>query len=374
MRTLSIPVIIKLLFLAVLSAFSFACTKDITGGYEVKDGTVIFHQGMRGLSKKSFLVEGADANTFEALDRFYGRDESQAYYNGKVISGSDGRSFKIIETPYTSDNHNVYYSGKAISDNPDGFKILFKMRMNKLENTFSTDGEIVFKGSNPFFPDRVDLATFEQVGKANYLKDKRSVYTLNRVIEEADPETFEVVTRYSERYSKDASNIFYNGIRVKGVDKETHEIIDEVHHRDRSNIFFAMNPLSEDPGNFQVISRAYSRDSQSAYWRGRKISDDAENFEVFPSDRAEAYAKDSIKAFWGWKTIEGADAETFVGLNRHYAKDKSKVYFGINVVNNVRVIEGADPETFALVKGEEGVDARDVNRPYYFGHIARSRN
>ena len=39
-----------------------------------------------------------------------------------------------------------------------------------------------------------------------------------------------------------------------------------------------------------------------------------------------------------------------------------------------REVKGADPETFALVKGEKGIDARDANNVYNFGNRRRMRN
>ena len=157
------------------------------------------------------------------------------------------------------------------------------------------------------------------------------------------------------------SSIFYNGIKVKEADVDSHRVIDKSHHKDKQRVYFARDSLSDDPENFEVLSKAFSKDNKNVYWRKKKISEDSEHFEIFPSERSNAYAKDSKNAYWGWKIIEDADLESFVGLNHNYAKDKNKVYFKVNSGNSPDVLENADPETFELVRGEKGIDANRGN-------------
>ncbi|NNE67710.1 MAG: DKNYY domain-containing protein [Pyrinomonadaceae bacterium] len=348
------------------------CPKRIAGGYEVSDGKVIYHHGMKGLgTTRASAVKEADPTTFEALDRKYGRDKNHAYYDGRIIDGSDGPTFKLIEGQFSGDKNHIYYTAQILTDRPADFKILFKTKPNVSETTFSTDGKLIFMGNKPFFPDLVHVPTFERLGRSDYFRDRNRVYTPLRVVKGADASSFEVVKRFDERYSYDANSVFYFGVKVEGIDRATHRVIDNVHHRDQSNIYFAMKQLSDDPDNFKILSKAFSKDSTRVYWRGRQISDDAANFVQFPSRGADAYAKDSKKAYWGWKTIEGVDVESFEGLNDNYAKDKNAVYFAVNIVNMPRKMEGADPATFALVKGEKGIDARDKNRAYNFGNPKR---
>jgi hypothetical protein len=364
-----------LLFVFSTLVFTAACPPRIAGGYEVKDGEVIFNQGMKGLgAAHHFPVVDADPATFEIINKDYGKDIKRAFYKGKVISKSDGPSFAFLESAYSSDKYHVYYYGAAISDKPSGFKIIYRSKNNGPRLTLSTDGERILKGKNSFMSGKADAGSFEQIDRTDYFRDKFRVYSLNKIIDGADPATFEIVGRFDGRYTQDANAIFYNGNRVPGIDKATHDIIDEVHHRDASKVFFGLDPLSEDPENFKVLSRAYSKDSKSVYWRGRKISDDAAKFIAFPSERSESYAKDSTASFWGWKVIEDADVESFTGLNHKYAKDKNHVYFGSLNLNSAVIVKDADPDSFELVKGEKGIDARDKNGPYYFGVPRRKKN
>ena len=366
--------LIGLVSLLAVALIAGACPKRLVGGYEIKNGKVIFNQGMKGLgTTHSFEVEDADPETFEILNRDYGRDAEKAFYLGKAIIQSHGPSFEIFEDPYTKDRAHVYYAGKIISKKPKTFKFLFSVRSGSKTSKYYTDGENVIIGKSKYLPGVVDVDTFEQIGRTSYLRDKNNVYRFGRIVESADPKTFEMIRRKYDEYARDRNSVFYNGVRVEDCDRDTHRIIDEFHHKDSKNVFFRTFILSGDPENFEILSRAYTRDSKSVYWRAKKISDDAGKFVAFPSERAAAYAKDSRNAYWGWKVIEEADLASFKGLNHNYAKDKDRVYFAVNTLNTPKVVKDADPETFELVEGEKGIDARDKNNKFNFGHIRRGR-
>ena len=354
-----------------------ACTPRLAGGYEVKNGKVIYHTGMTGLgSTSNKVVEGADATTFEKLDRYYGRDKHRAYYRGDAIKNTHGPTFELLTKPYQKDKNHVFYAGKVISDYPKDFRILFSVKHNSGggDTKFATDGRHVFKSGSKFLPDEVDPASFERIGNTRYFKDKNHVYDIASVVESADPASFEVNARFNGTFSKDKNGVFFEGRRVEDIDLDSHRILDRYHHKDKSAVYFRREVLSKDPENFTILSESYSRDSKHAYWRAKRISDDAENFVAYPSRRGASYGKDSKNAFWGWKTIPDADVASFVGLNHNYAKDKDNVYFAVNTVNPPKVIKDADPATFALVKGEKGIDARDKDGPFNFGHRRRKKN
>lgn len=363
-----------LLFVLVLVSFS-GCSTRIAGGYEIKDGKVFYQSGMRGLgttSKKA--VKGADAASFEVLDRYFGRDNKQAYYLGVAIDKTDGPTFELLGKPFQKDKNHVYYMAKPISDHPRDFKILFRLTKGTGPDViFSTDGRNIFKGNRPFLQYLVDVNSFERIGTTSYFKDKNRVYNIASEVEGADPQSFTPSTRFFGAYATDKDNVFYEGKLVEGIDVASHKILDRFHHADESAVYFRRKVLSEDPSGFKILNEAYSRDGESVYWRSRKISDDAASFKAFPSKRAAAFGKDSKNAYWGWKVISGADVETFVGLDHNYAKDKNSVYFAVNTVNPPRVLKEADAETFALVKGEKGTDARDKKGPFNFGNRKKEK-
>jgi hypothetical protein len=338
--------------------------KDNFGGYLVKDGKVTYHSGLEGLgSKRQWEIPEADADSFTGIDGKYAKDKNHAYLDGIVIPESDGASFRILETPYAVDNSHVFIGGQLLSDSPQTFKIVAKLE----KFTFSADGKKVFAGSVPFLPQTVDAATFEQIEKSNYFRDKAHVYTAEKKIDGADPQTFEILPGNKDVYAQDKSSVFFNGEKVEGCDVATHKIIDGSRHRDGKSIFYGTKKVSDDAANFQALDSQYSRDSKHVYWQMDKISDDPANFIVFSNQGWDTYAKDSGAVFRCDRKIKNADVKTFTGLSDRYAKDKNNVYFEVSCdMTELTTVDGADPASFELATGD-GVDAKDKNNNYNFG-------
>jgi DKNYY family len=349
---------------------SFEGLKDNFGGYTVSDGKVIYHSGLYGMgSKDSWEIPGADADTFSAAGEGYAKDKNSAYLDGRIIPQSDGPSFKLLEKPYAADWAHVYYGAQVLSNSPQTFKIIAKLE----KITFSTDGKKVFSGSVEFLPGTADAASFERIGPSGYFRDRNRVYTFEKVVEGADPRSFEVLPDYEERYARDEKNVFYRGTKVQGCDPKTHEVIDLLFHRDDKSVFYMDKKITANDGSFTKLAVSYSRDKSSAYWQAEKISEDGQNFIAFSSDDYCAYAKDGRNAFRCDHKLKDVDASSFVGLSARYAKDKHKVYFSVSCEEELSVVDGADPESFELSSGD-GVDAIDKNNRYNFGTNRGPRN
>lgn len=111
--------------------------------YKVKDGIVYY--------KSSIL--NADPVSFEYLSCHYGRDKKQAFKGEEPIVGSHPETFEIIDWQWQKDKNQYYNKGVAV-------KI-------------------------------IDYDSFELL-IANYSKDNFNVYYYDKIIENADPNTFAV--------------------------------------------------------------------------------------------------------------------------------------------------------------------------------------
>lgn len=188
-------------------------------------------------------------------------------------------------------------------------------------------------GGNSTIDGDTDPATFEYIGHYNYndyAKDKNGVYFNNRVIEGADPKTFQYV---GGPYTKDKSHVYaayagfdeqmnYSGARaiIKDADVATFQFIGGVYAKDALNIF---------NGN-QIMKNV---DFPTFVYIGSK----KEYEYVGPMDGPmdEGYAKDkNYIYFYGRPLImENIDVDTFIDIGGGYAKDKGKVYcHGANFV------------------------------------------
>lgn len=334
------------------------------GGYLVKDGKVTYHTGMQGLAmKRSWEVEGADAATFASIGYGYGKDKNHAYLDGLIIPSSDGATFDVIKAPYAADKAHVFIRGYQLSDSPTTFKIIAELE----KGTFSTDRKKVFYGSEEFLPGTVDAATFEQMGLGEFFRDKAHVYTPEKMIEGADPETFRALGTNNGLYAMDKDSVFYNATEVQGCNPKKHYVIKGSFHEDDKGVFYGTKKLTDDVKNFEVLKSEYSWDSKHVYWMTDVISDDVQNFRAFPTDTFNAYAKDNKNVFRCGEKVTGVDQVSFAGIDDRYAKDKDKVYFSIQCESKLSTVDGADPMSFELVIGIDNVDGKDKTNNYNFG-------
>ena len=81
------------------------------------------------------------------------------------------------------------------------------------------------------------------------------------------------------------------------------------------------------------------------------VGADRATFDVLDKN---GYAKDARQVYFQGRTIEGADAVTFVRLSELYGKDASRVYY------QGKVVPGADPNSFDVFNLQWGRDANDI--------------
>jgi hypothetical protein len=126
--------------------------------------------------------------------------------------------------------------------------------------------------------------------------------------------------------------------------------------------------LRLDKASFRRIGDNYFRDAFTVYFNGthgevlrlptRKPSSFRILSETFAADSERVYA---IVPGYEWISlgeVKGADPATFKVLSPELGKDDNHVYFYTNR------IEGADPVTFAMVKGYEEYFSQDKNHLY----------
>ena len=359
-----------IVWLAV-SAFE-AYRSFTTGGYQVGWRKVDYYQKGSGYTLGfSWEVEGADALSFKVLENGYAKDKNHAYFDGYVIPQSDGKTFKVIRSPYAADQNHVFYGKEAFSDAPEQFKFV------QYENDFSTDGETIFYNGKALFPGRLDAATFQRIGGSDYYKDKNTVLTLEKIVEGADPETFESIP-YEKNlgdhrdiyYAKDKQSVFYEGVKVEGCDPKTHQIIDSTTHRDARHVFIKTEKVGDDAANFKNFEGNYSKDGKNVYWKSIRIEGaNAANFKVFETTYGRGYGTDGKHIYWCAQKFDRADVATFVGLNGDYGKDKNHVWYGYNPDELPQIVENADVATFEIYAG----GGRDKNSYFDYGRFKYAR-
>lgn len=109
-------------------------------------------------------------------------------------------------------------------------------------------------------PIDTDKDEFEVLENEKFAKDRNNVYLMGNEIEDADPETFQIVTDDGYmRYAKDKSFVYIyledGGImKVFGADPETFEVLEYPYSKDKNDAYNGCLPLYvDDITKFEVV-------------------------------------------------------------------------------------------------------------------------
>lgn len=182
-------------------------------------------------------------------------------------------------------------------------------------------------------PEGYDASTFKRINQT-YATDVNHVYCWNEILEGADPVSFRAL---DENYAADTLHVWYNGNIIEGADPATFaapgdKSFPRLAH-DAHDYYWQDQPLHvADMGSFKRIGADWAVDSQNVYYLG-------------------------IDSEIGENVIPVGDYRSFRELYGCYAADDKYVYY------KNRLVEGADPKTFSVLKGEYHY-GKDKNRVY----------
>lgn len=259
------------------------------------------------------IVKNADKNTFQIVNGNYGVDGKNVYYNGEKLDSVGIEGLKIFDDNYLKDNKNVY-------------------------EIYTTDDEKIkiraIKNLN------IDVASFENIFKEAFYKDKNSVYYVDmtedkqelKKLEGADADTFEPGI-----FSKDKNSVFIGNQKLEGVSSKGFEILDNefnfvkdyknVYYLDRESDGITYKVKVLDTKGVDIPSFEFLGDSYNKYYRDK-------NNIYFLNDKVDKME---------FEKLVGANPKTFEIIDNYFARDDKNVYFF-----NKKVI-GVDAKTFEEV-------------------------
>lgn len=162
--------------------FAIVPNRNETASNVAAEG-IVYARDSRFVYEGTLTIEGADPATFEFIPMFNGyyicRDKKAIYWQHKPLKGADGQSFLKVTDLYFKDKNHAW------------------ALMLGREVTWSIIPE-------------ADAATFVGLKKA-YSKDRKHVYYENRIVEGADPNTFEETENNG---GKDKNRHFQSGVSV----------------------------------------------------------------------------------------------------------------------------------------------------------------
>ena len=343
---------------------------DIDSSYSsyIKDrNNVYFVDNKNGKVK---IVKNADKNTFQIVNGNYGVDRKNVYYNGEKLDSVGIEGLKIFDDNYLKDNKNVY-------------------------EIYTTDDEKIkiraIKNLN------IDVASFEDIFKEAFYKDKNSVYYVDmtedkqelKKLEGADADTFELGI-----FSKDKNSVFIDKQRLEGVSPKGFEVLNSDLNfiKDYKNVFYldraddgitfiprVQNIEGVDVATLEFAGGHYSKyykDKNNVYFmdnrdgkiKFKKLSYvNPKTFEMVDN----TFARDDKNIYLFEYKLDGIDAKTFEKISSNIVKDKNGLYFlediekeneNIEIKTRKINIKGLDLKTFEHI---DDYYYKDKNNVYY---------
>ena len=206
-----------------------------------------------------------DKKTFEVLEsemctlNSYAKDKYHVFLGGKVLS-FDSDTFEILGK-YAKDKSAVYWVGVYVPQLPTSLKIkridqvdtesFVQLYSGDMCSKYAKDKNNVYEKGEII--EEYDASSFFVFNDSRYTKDKTSVYFLDKKIV-VDLETFEILEGkpYSKFviFSKDITNVYWQGGIIEGADPETFEVVGGRYAKDKNYVYSDYNIKKEiDPTN-----------------------------------------------------------------------------------------------------------------------------
>ena len=201
--------------LMAMTVLMTGCNSD--GKYKVEGDSVYFTYWTFSFGTIKEPLEGCDAETFQSVKDWLGRDQEHVWFKSRLVKGADPASVEVDRFPLFHDKHDYYYRGAAV-----GVADLKTFRTLKCDEDemWGVDSRYVYFDSLRI--ENSDPATLELISTFE-AKDKRHVYYFGKILEGADPATYTPVGKYS-CYTKDRTHVWHCGEIVKDADPSTFEI------------------------------------------------------------------------------------------------------------------------------------------------------
>lgn len=162
------------------------------------------------------IIEGADPNTFEYIDKCFFKDKESVYYAYHKLDQLNPQTTYILNEMYIRDSDQLYYCDWHGVEPP--LLVEPKVNINKIQ----VRGEWIFDDKNMYFSgipiagvNCKSITFFDEYG---FFMDDQHVYYQGSRLEYADTATFQPI---GNGYSKDDTNVYFFSERIVDADVAT---------------------------------------------------------------------------------------------------------------------------------------------------------
>ena len=347
---------------------------------------------------KIYPIKNVDAKTFEKinghsyLDNKYYRDKNNVYYFSEdkmlKLENADRNSVNELSENILKDKNYVYFENQQIKGlDVNSFKVIYENRISEPENLIKDKNGVYYIDENKktlikFKNDEIDIESFGIANKMldDYFKDKNNVYYLDDYklhrLDNLDIETYQNI--FMTRYKKDKNNLYYKWKKVKGVNPDDIEIIENNFIKIKNTLYKISNfggkeaeiePLSVDTNTFEEIDNNYYRDKKNVYFYKygnlQKLKNaNVKNFKMLKESFG--FGKDQSNIYYKGYKLEQVDKDGFEILDEAYdgsiIKDKKGIYILTEKSNEIKINK--------ISENQNNIDFNSfieiTNNPYIF--------
>ncbi len=189
----------------------------------------------RSLYRDYKQLEGMDPASVQILDGAYIKDIDTVYFYDQRVEGADAPSFAALGDGYGTDARGLWSGSTFLKAGPRGsFKLLAA--------GYATDGVVVYGHGKEIVGS--DPATFKVFTTSHYTLDRNGVYYGGKRITTFSS-GFQLLGEGYGGYAKTATEVFYDGVKIIGVNAKTFRAIDEEHGTDGIHQYYRGDSIAK---------------------------------------------------------------------------------------------------------------------------------
>ncbi|MDO4880090.1 MAG: DKNYY domain-containing protein [Capnocytophaga sp.] len=220
-------------------------------------------------------IEKANPETFVYFNGFFAKDDKHCYIVGRPLKGANPKTFEMLNECYAADDKSVWTSGGRFeSADISTFEVCDEgiHRLDDKEESsweFSDGIKRVVRMDFPYgyakdskqvyYEDyhgkikilaKANPTTFTSLNDGDFAKDDKSVFYGKATLPKANPATWQKLSHF---YSKDDKRIYCRNKLLKEADYDTFEVIlltsregyQYPYGKDKNQYYYYGNPLTE---------------------------------------------------------------------------------------------------------------------------------
>lgn len=219
-----------------------------------------------------------------------------------------------------------------------------------------------------------------------YKKGGKWHYDRLPINREAEPVNFQPLGDY---FARDERAGYYRGMPIYDGDKPSDgpsfEALNRFYARDKGMVYYCDTERDSkeywtikrskirmirnaDPASFRLLGDGYTARDRLHLFREDQVVPvrDIDSYELLEH----GFARDKVSGYYLWAEVADSDGASFVPLDSHYARDKSRIYYasGFKIGG---AIKGVRHESFKVL--DDGY-AMDGARVYYRGTVIATKS